>query len=179
MPRLLVTDTTSQELEPPDLEHSTSYEETQLWRAPVQPWSQWPRAPTLPPQTSQGSSTSSILPSLSAHTSPSHPTFQPMWMHQPSCRPSMLASPPPSALLSTKNSACAGSHAASQFPVLEKPHGENSQRPQMPPQGREHRLGSLCCARNIGFVSAAQLSSHCRHIIAVCVAQCISFAFAS
>ena len=179
MPRLSVTDTTSQELEPPDLEHSTSYEETQSWRAPVQPRSQRPRAPTLPPQTSQGSSTHSIPPSSSACTSPSHPTFQPTWTRQPSCGSSTLASPPPSALLSTENSARAGSHAASWFPVSEKPRGENSQRPQTPPQGREHHLGSLRCARNIGFVGAARLLSRRGHIIAVRVARCVSFAFAS
>ena len=150
-----MTDTTSQQLEPRDLEHSTSYEETQSWRTPAQPRPQRPRAPTLPNQTSQGSSTRSIPPSSSAHTSPTHPTFQPTRTRQPSRGSSTLASPPPSALPSTENGARTGSHAAPRLPVSEKPpRGENSQRAHTPPQGRaptrlpalreEHRFCRRC-----------------------------------
>ena len=148
-----MTDSTDQELEP--LEHSTSYEETQSWRTTPQPQPHLPRplAPTLPPQRSRGSSTRSIPPSSSAHTSPSHLTHssRPSRTRHQSRGSSTLNSPQPS----TENGARAGS---SRRPVSEKPRGENSRRPQreqqtpaqrrapprLPSLREEHRLCRRC-----------------------------------
>jgi palmitoyltransferase len=138
----------NQQAEP--LEHATSYEETQSWRTRSQTRTQ---APTLPTQTSQGSSTRSIPPSSSAHTSPSHLTTQPARTRQQSRGSSTLTSLPASTTHtrpSTENSA----RAAARHPVSEKPNGEHSQRSQTPVQGRappklpslreEHRYCRRC-----------------------------------
>lgn len=150
VPRLSVTETTtSQEREEP-LEHATSYEETQSWGGRTQSRSQprpqsrpRPQAPpTLPTQTSHGSSTRSIPPSSSAHTtSPSsHLTSQPTRTRQQSRGSSTFTSLPHT---STENNSRAAA-AAAPHPISEKPNGENSHRSQTSVQGRTApKLASL------------------------------------
>lgn len=149
--------TTSQEREEP-LEHATSYEETRSWgggrtRSQSQPQPQTrprPQAPpTLPTQTSRGSSTRSIPPSSSAHTtSPSsHLTSQPTRTRQQSRGSSTFTSLLPSTThTSTENTsrATAAASAAARHPISEKPNGENSRRSQTSVQGRAApKLASL------------------------------------
>lgn len=158
VPRLSVTDTTtSQEREEP-LEHATSYEETRSWgggrtRSQSQPQPQTrprPQAPpTLPTQTSRGSSTRSIPPSSSAHTtSPSsHLTSQPTRTRQQSrgssTFTSLLASTTHASTENTSRATAAAS-AAARHPISEKPNGENSRRSQTSVQGRAApKLASL------------------------------------
>jgi palmitoyltransferase len=154
-------------------ENSTPYRD--LPPSPLPPL-QIPRppAPTLPPQTSQDSSTRSIPPSSSSLTSPSHPSSRPTWPGQQSHMSSTLhthshsanhSQQPRSARPSTESTGHTDTYTSFPPPPAERQHSTNGQlpttRPKLPAraitsQRKPHRYCQPC------GITKPPRAHHCR-----------------